>query len=145
MITPYQEEQAVRDLLGRLSEAWRSGDAEAMGALFTEDCDYVTFDGTHLKGREDNVAMHRTMLRGFFFRGSRLESREVRIRFLNDTTALVHSVGALLLRWQKTIPANRLSINTTVLVRQDGRWLITAFHNCRIKPMGRFAKWMMSI
>jgi len=144
MITPHQEEQAVHDVLKRLSEAWKSGDAEAMGELFTEDCDYVTFDGTHLRGREENVAMHRMMLGGFFFRGSRLESRGARVRFLNETTALVHSVGALLMRWQKTIPKNRLSINTTVLVRKDGRWLITAFHNCRIRPMGRIAKWLMS-
>ncbi|MDB5036195.1 MAG: hypothetical protein JWQ98_3436 [Chlorobi bacterium] len=135
---------AIRELFTRMNDAWHQGDADAFSSIFTEDCDYVTFNGMHLKGRAETVEVHRGMFNSFMFRGARLEGSMTQLRFLNDTTAIVHTVGALLLRWQKKVPESRRSINTTVLVKQDGRWLITAFHNCRIRKMGRLATWLMS-
>jgi uncharacterized protein (TIGR02246 family) len=44
----------VIDLMQGMTESWNAGDGAAYGELFTEDCDYVAFDGTHLKGREQN-------------------------------------------------------------------------------------------
>src|SRR5688500_18536840 len=46
------DEQAVRDLFRRLLEAWGRGDGDAYGALFTEDADYVAFDGSSRRGTE---------------------------------------------------------------------------------------------
>lgn len=138
-----REKEAIVALFARMNDAWARGDADAFGSCYTEDCDYVTFNGMHLKGRRQNVELHREMLNGFLFRGSRLEGRIEDLRFLNGTTALAHGTGALLMRWQKKSPKSRLSINTTVLVKIDGAWMITAFHNCRIREMGRFARWLM--
>jgi hypothetical protein len=33
-------------------------------------------------------------------------------------------------------PADRASVQTSVLVEQDGRWLGAAFHNTRQEPRG---------
>jgi hypothetical protein len=41
-----RDEQEIRELMDRLSDSWARGDAQAYGAEFTEDCDYVAFDGT---------------------------------------------------------------------------------------------------
>ena len=40
-----------------MAQAWNGGDGAAYAALFTEDCDYVAFDGTHLKGRQATISI----------------------------------------------------------------------------------------
>ena len=40
------DERAVRVLFEKLLEDWARGDGEAYGSRFTEDADYVAFDGT---------------------------------------------------------------------------------------------------
>ena len=44
------DDQQLRALFQRLCQAWTDGDAEAYGACFTADCDYVSFDGTRRTG-----------------------------------------------------------------------------------------------
>jgi uncharacterized protein (TIGR02246 family) len=38
-------------LFDRMCAAWTAGDAAAYAACFTEDCDYVSFDGNRAQGR----------------------------------------------------------------------------------------------
>jgi hypothetical protein len=40
------DDEQLRVLFQRLCQAWTDGDAEAYGACFTADCDYVSFDGS---------------------------------------------------------------------------------------------------
>jgi hypothetical protein len=37
-------------LFERMCACWTAGDADGYGACFTEDCDYVSYDGTHGEG-----------------------------------------------------------------------------------------------
>ena len=57
------EEAAIRDLLAALFAAW--GDADAYAAFFTEDGDYVAFDGTHWRGRRAIAEGHRPLFERF--------------------------------------------------------------------------------
>lgn len=139
------DEAAIRKVMATLSEAWTHADARVFASVFAEDIDYVTFMGTHLKGIPENVKAHQELWNSFFMKGSRLEGELKDIRFLNETTAIVHSIGAIKLRWQKKVPANRLSINTNVLVKQNGQWLITSFHNCRIQKLPWFIRLLSSL
>lgn len=43
--------QAIRDLNQRFLDGWGSGNGEVYASQFTEDVDYIAFDGTHFKGR----------------------------------------------------------------------------------------------
>src|SRR5918994_7036456 len=45
-----RDEQEIRELMDRLSDSWARGDAQGYGAEFTEDCDYIAFDGTRFRG-----------------------------------------------------------------------------------------------
>jgi uncharacterized protein (TIGR02246 family) len=45
-----KDEQEIRELIARLADSWARGDAQAYGAEFTDDCDYVAFDGTCYRG-----------------------------------------------------------------------------------------------
>jgi hypothetical protein len=47
------DEVAIRALSQQLNEAW--GNADAFAAAFTEDADYITFDGALTSGRAANA------------------------------------------------------------------------------------------
>lgn len=136
-----KEIQAMSELFAALSDAWNRGDGAAFGECFTEDADYVTFMGQHLKGREQIADVHQMLFNGPL-KGSKLVSSatvELNPRFLTPTVAVVHAIGESTLADAAMDPANRGSINTNVVVKQNGKWKITAFHNCRIQeiPAGR--------
>lgn len=128
--------EAIGALLGRLSESWRLHDAEAYAAAFTEDADYIAFDGSYAKGRGEIARMHHDLFKFFntVFQGSRLVTEKSCMRFLGPDTVLMHATGAVLFPGQKEISSARRSINTTVITRQpDGTWLIAAFQNTRVR------------
>jgi uncharacterized protein (TIGR02246 family) len=129
-------ESAVRALLQQLNETW--GNADAYAALFTEDGDYVAFDGSHARGRTEIARAHRPLFEGIL-KGSRLVDVDVplEVRFLSPNVALIHSGGAVLRARQKKPSRRAISVQTLVAVRQDDRWLFAAFQNTRYRPFAQ--------
>ncbi len=130
------DETAIRDLLQRLGEAWGRGDADAYASLFTEDADYVIFDGTHLKGRQEIADTHRPLFERFM-KGSRLVTESSSMRFLSPDVALIHSRGAVLRKRRKRPSRRRLSTQTLVAIREENGWRFAAFQNTRYRPFAR--------
>ena len=83
------DEQALHDLFQVSKDGWNLGDGYAYAASFTEDADYILWNGTHLKGRQAIAAAHQQLFETRFG-GSRLEGEIQHIRFLSDDIALVH-------------------------------------------------------
>lgn len=138
------EIEAIKEANQHIYRAFETLDFKAAAYYLTEDCDYITFNGMHIKGREAYIRMHENLMNNFVFRGARLEGQIEDIRFINDTTAIVIATGAIRFRWQRQAPKSRQSINTSVWVKtSEGEWRMTSFHNCRIKKTGAFARWMM--
>lgn len=52
------DEKAIRAIHCRMIEAWSAGDAAAFVAPFRDEADFVAFEGTHLKGREQMLSFH---------------------------------------------------------------------------------------
>ncbi|MEY7974104.1 SgcJ/EcaC family oxidoreductase [Saccharomonospora xinjiangensis] len=127
-------EAEVRSLFDRMCEAWTSGDADAYGELFTEDSDYVSFDGTRATGRAPMVESHDRLFRGVLA-GTALVGKVESVRFLSDDVALVHGTGSVLVAWRSTLPKRRLTRNTIVCVRTPVGWRIAAIHNGRVRPL----------
>ncbi|MGI9057345.1 MAG: SgcJ/EcaC family oxidoreductase [Ktedonobacteraceae bacterium] len=125
------DEAAIRTLCQQLNEAW--GDADTFAAAFTEDADYITFDGTSTKGRTAIAQVHRPLFEGFM-KGSRLTGQTPTVRLLAPDIALVHSMGAVIQRHQKQPSRRSLSVQTMVAVKQEDHWLFTAFQNTRYRP-----------
>jgi uncharacterized protein (TIGR02246 family) len=46
------DEDAIRAIHQRMIDAWNAGDGAAFAAPFTDGADFVVWDGTHLKGRQ---------------------------------------------------------------------------------------------
>jgi len=134
--------RALRALVLRLFDCWNRADAWAYAALFTEDSDYVAFDGTHLRGRQANARLHQALFAGFFLRGSVLEGEVESIRFPAPGVAILHVSGGVRLRWQSRARADRRSRQTLVALQEDGAWAFTAFHNARIQKPPRLARWL---
>jgi uncharacterized protein (TIGR02246 family) len=129
-------EVAVRALYQQLIEAW--GDTDAYAALFTEDGDYITFDGSHARGRTEIARAHRPLFEGIL-KGSRLVEVGIplEIRFLSPEVALVHSGGAVLRARQKKPSRRAISVQTLVAVKHEDRWLFAAFQNTRYRPFAQ--------
>ncbi|MGC5172032.1 SgcJ/EcaC family oxidoreductase [Microbacterium sp. DT81.1] len=131
------DEGAVRELFRRLLEAWAAGDAERYGALFTEDADYVAFDGVNQKGRAAIVGGHRPLFEKWL-KGSALTGEVTGVRFLAPDVALVHASGGTLLKGKKKPDATRRSIQSLVAVNGEDGWRFTSFHNTRVRGIGSF-------
>lgn len=143
MISPYEranatdhpeDEKAIRALFTQLLDDWGRGDGEAYGSRFTDDADYVAFDGSHTRGRSDIAASHQQLF-DKYLKGTRLTGRIESVKFLSPDTALVHAVGATLMRGKTRPSPERDSIQTLVAVRMDGEWRFAAFHNSRVRPI----------
>jgi uncharacterized protein (TIGR02246 family) len=131
-------EVAIRDLFRQLLDAWGRGDGYGYGALFTEDADYIAFDGSHTKGRREIASSHQQLF-DKFLKGTRLTGEITNVNFLNPDVALVHAVGGTVMRGKTKPSPERDSIQTLVATREGGEWRFAAFHNARVRPIGRNA------
>ena len=122
------DETAIRALLARMADAWARGDAEGYAECFTEDSDYVTFNGMHLRGRAENREMHAPLFKGVL-KGSRIDPAVTDLSFLSPEVALVHTASS----------ARGKSEQTFVMVKRDGGWQIRAFQNTRVRA---FSVWV---
>jgi uncharacterized protein (TIGR02246 family) len=129
------DEVAIRELFGLLLDDWGRGDGEAYGSRFTEDAEYVAFDGTRTRGRREIAASHQQLF-DKFLKGTRLTGRVLSMKFVRPDVALIHATGGTVMR-DKTKPSpERDSIQTLVAVREGAEWRFAAFHNSRVRPIG---------
>lgn len=128
------DDAEIRGLFARMCQAWTDGDAQAYGACFTTDCDYVSFDGARAMGAAAVVESHDTLFRGVLF-GSALVGDVESIRHVGDGVAVVHGTGSVQVAWRSRLPTGRLTRNTAVAVRTPDGWRFTAIHNGRIRPL----------
>lgn len=130
--------QALQMLFQQIMAAWGAGDADAYGALFSDDADYVAFDGLNQKGRTAIIASHQPLF-AHWLKGSRLTGQIDSLRFLAPDVALIHASGSILDAGRTTPAPERVSTQTLVAQKIDGCWRFVAFHNTRIRPMGKTA------
>jgi uncharacterized protein (TIGR02246 family) len=134
------DEAQLRALFDRLVASWNAGDADAYGALFTDDAVYVAYDGTRQEGRAGITELHALLFAGVLA-GSRLVGQTIEdIRAVGPDAAVLRAVGTVLLRWQRRPARRRLSRQTLVAQRTADRWRFVAFHNSRVRPPGRLAR-----
>jgi uncharacterized protein (TIGR02246 family) len=135
MGSPY-DEAAIRTLYQQTIDGWNAGNGDAFAAPYTDVCDYIGFDGTYLKGREEIASLHQ-MLFDKFVKGSRLVGKIRSIRFLTSDIAIVVAVGGTVMAGQSDIDPERNSIHMLVAIKQNANWRFTAFQNSRAQFIGR--------
>jgi uncharacterized protein (TIGR02246 family) len=124
--------QAIRSIANHYAAAWNQHDAKSFPEYFAEDADFVTFQGTWIKGRTGIQTAHQFIFDGPF--------KNTTIRYLEDTLALRGSDAAVLrAKWELTgADANgaafaaRTGIFIFVFHRVAGQWRLVAGQNTDI-------------
>ena len=129
------DEAQILALFDDLLADWGRGDGEAYGSHFTEDADYVAFDGTRTRGRAEISASHQ-MLFDKWLKGTRLTGRVLSTKFLRTDVALVHATGGTVMPGKTKPSPERDSVQTLLAVREVDGWHFAAFHNSRVRPIG---------
>ena len=129
-----EETAAIRQVEMQQQEAWNRHDAKAYANLFTQDGDCVNVVGWWWKGRVE-IEKKLTAAYAFVFRESVLTITDVDVKFPAPETAIAHvrwtMVGA---RTPGALPKPQQGIQTQLLQRQKGKWLIVAFQNTNALP-----------
>jgi uncharacterized protein (TIGR02246 family) len=121
---PPEDDQAIRALLVKMFDAWAMGNGSAYAACFTEDSDYVTYNGIRLLGRRENAELHAALFRGVL-KGTRITATVESLASLSEDVALVHTLGT----------GRKKSRQTYVVVRREGSWQIRSFQNTHLQPL----------
>lgn len=129
------DEVEIRTVATQQGDAWTQHDAKAYAALFTEDCDVVNVLGWWWKGRAQLESKLTTAF-GYVFKDSQLSVTDVKVRFLSPDIAVAHAAwtmsGARSPAGTQSPPS--AGIQTLVLTKRGGHWLISAFQNTNGVP-----------
>jgi uncharacterized protein (TIGR02246 family) len=105
----------------------QQGDPKAYAGVFTADADYVTFLGSHYKGRKAIAASYAPLFKKLL-KGSRLDAEITQLRFLTSDVALIQATAAVTRKsGRRGRPHTR--VNTSIAVRTEVGWLLAASQN----------------
>jgi uncharacterized protein (TIGR02246 family) len=128
--TTAADEDAIRAIHFRMIDAWNAGDAADFAAPFTDDADFIAFEGTHLKGRKEIASFHQQIFETVV-KGSRLRGEVQFVRLLSPTLAVMHSIVKVILSGQTEPSPSRDSMQLTVVAKRDEKWSGQALMNAR--------------
>ena len=124
----------ITAIVGRLEAAWNAGDGTAFAEPFSEDADFVTIRGEHLRGRHAIGAGHAGIFRTIYA-GSRNRYTIESSRLLRPDVALVH-VHSVLESPAGPLAGRHTARFSLVLTRDPSEWSIAALHNT-LEPAAR--------
>ncbi|RMI33411.1 SgcJ/EcaC family oxidoreductase [Nocardia stercoris] len=125
--TRIDDTQAIRQILADQYEAWAAGDAERFVADYDAEATVIT-PGIYRRNR-DEVRDGMAANFGGVFAKSTVTDEIQDIRFLGPDHAVVVSRAGILFAGETELPADRYVNATWVLVKQDDRWSVAAYHN----------------
>ena len=126
------DEEAIKRVIVAMDDAFNSHKPDS--ALFTPDADFVNVNGTWLKGVADIENGRRTAFETRL-KNARTKSLEVRIRFIRRDVAIVHvtsETAGIATSDGRELPPQK-ELNIRVLTRENGQWLVAAFHNTPVR------------
>jgi uncharacterized protein (TIGR02246 family) len=129
------DEAEIRGLHGQVLAGWNEASGDAFAAPFSEDADFVGFDGSVVRGRRRIAETHQELF-DKWLKGTRLVEERTTVRFLGADVAVVLSVGGTVMRGKSEPAPERDSIQTLVATRDTDGWKFVSFQNTRIRPIG---------
>ncbi|WP_410585414.1 SgcJ/EcaC family oxidoreductase [Amycolatopsis sp. lyj-108] len=134
-MTTQGDKAAITAVMAEMNRAWARNDADAYGALFTQDATYVTFVGTYYSGRADIVECHRALF-AKFLKNTKLAGEITDIRFYGPDTAVVNGRGDTYKGAAAPRSSKLSKVQTCTFVREaDGQWRVAAFQNTQRKAL----------
>lgn len=128
------EVDAIKALMVQTTEAFNRHDAKAWARFCTPDAQLVTVRGESLTGIAEIEKGLATIFQARARRAT-LETLDVSVRFIRPDVALAHvtnEMSGLVSPDGQTLPSHR-ELSIRVLVKDQGVWRITAFHNTMLQ------------
>jgi uncharacterized protein (TIGR02246 family) len=125
-----KDEDAINAVIAATTDAFTRHDAKAWVRFCTLDAQLVTVRGESMRGVAE---IEKGLTKIFETRGRKvtLKTLNVAVRFIRPDVALAHvtnELSGLLSPEGQTRPSHQ-ELSIRVLVKNQGAWLITAFHN----------------
>ncbi|TDT98113.1 uncharacterized protein (TIGR02246 family) [Streptomyces sp. 846.5] len=122
------KDREILAVLDNLYRAWADNDPDAFVADYTEDMTSI-IPGTYSVGP---AATRDRLVESFAgpLKGSRVRDEVQSVRRLGADAAVVVSRSNVLMAGETQPADDRWVLATWTLTRQDGRWLLAAYHNC---------------
>jgi uncharacterized protein (TIGR02246 family) len=126
---------AIRQVITETTAAFNLHDAKAFARYYTPDAWLVTVRGESMVGTAE---IENGLASIFESRATsaKLETLDVSIRFIRPDVAVAHVLNELSGSKSPSgglLPAHR-ELSIRVLVKNDGVWRVTAFHNTIVQP-----------
>ena len=130
-----RDKEAIRKVIAGTAEAFIRHDAKAFTSFYSRDAELVTVRGERMKGVVE-IEKGLGMIFATRAKGVALRELDMTVRFIRPDVAVVHVTnelsGLVSPEGEKLPPQRELSIR--VLVKEKGRWLVTAIHNTIVRP-----------
>jgi uncharacterized protein (TIGR02246 family)/steroid delta-isomerase-like uncharacterized protein len=132
----HNDEVGIRKIIAETTEAFNRHDAKAFTRYYTRDAELVTVRGERMKGAAE---IEKGLAKIFATRakGVTLKTLDISVRFIKPDVAVAHvtnELSGLASAAGELLPPH-LELSIRVLVKDQGRWLVTAFHNTIVRPV----------
>ncbi|MFT3926979.1 MAG: SgcJ/EcaC family oxidoreductase [Myxococcales bacterium] len=131
---------ALKAAFERMVEAWNAGSAEDFAAAFSDDADFVAFEGSHLRSRASIAAFHRHVFE-HQMRGSHLQGDVEFVRSLGTDLAILYGRVRVTFAGQTRPSPSRDAVQLFVARRGPEGFRFEAVLNARIVPLERQRWW----
>ena len=129
------DSQAIKQVFAEFYESFSRHDAHAAAMTFAEDADFTNMGGVHNHGRKE-IEEHLARLFAGNLKDARRTDIVKSIRFLTPNLASVDAdtviSGTKAADGSEAPPRKGLMVTT--MTKQNGRWLISVFHEVEFPP-----------
>ncbi len=130
-----EDEEAIRKVIAGTTEAFNQHDAKAFTRFYTPDAELVAVRGERMRGAAE-IEKGLASIFETRARAVTLKTLDVTVRFVRPDVAVAHvtnELSGLAGGGGEQLPAHR-ELSVRVLVKEQGKWLVTAFHNTIVRP-----------
>jgi uncharacterized protein (TIGR02246 family) len=122
-----EDQAAIKAVLVDSYQAWEAGDADGMVADYTADATAIMTGS--LRGDREEIRKNMALSFAGPLKDTSTYNKQLSIRFVGRDGAIVISESGILFPGQTEVPQTAKVNCTWVLEKQDGQWLIAAYHN----------------
>ncbi len=132
-------EGEIAEVIEEQQAAWNAGDAAAFARRVTDDAVFTNIFGQQFTGREAFERQHAAIFASIY-KGSNLRQTIGHLRFLADGIAVLDTEaqvtdGKAVPPWLDSGDGVLRTRLLQVLVRVEGQWRVTAFHNVAVSTL----------
>jgi uncharacterized protein (TIGR02246 family) len=125
-----KERELVNNVIIEFQDDFNEGSFKNAGTYSTTDWEHINPNGGISKGR-DNVLREVRAVHQSFLKGVKMKIETIEIRFLTPTVAVADVIHVMddYFTPDDKIHTNERQIKTYIVIKQEGKWLLTHDHN----------------